>query len=128
MEEKRKYDLDERLIDFAVLIIAITESHYNTKAGNYISGQLVRSGTSPALHYGEAQSAESRADFIHKIKIILKELRESKNSLRITKKVPLTDKIENVEKALTESNELISIFMKSVETAKKNMEAEKKQK
>lgn len=128
MEEKRKYDLDERLIDFAVLIIAITESLYNTKAGNYISGQLVRSGTSPALHYGEAQSAESRADFIHKIKIILKELRESKNSLRIAKKVPLTDKIENVEKALTESNELISIFMKSVETAKKNMEAEKKQK
>lgn len=128
MEEKRKYDLDERLIDFAVLIIAITESLYNTKVGNYISGQLVRSGTSPALHYGEAQSAEPRADFIHKIKIILKELRESKNSLRITKKVPLTDKMENVERALTESNELISIFMKSVETAKKNMEAEKKQK
>jgi len=128
MEEKRKYDLDERLIDFAVLIIAITESIYNSKAGNHISGQLVRSGTSPSLHYGEAQSAESRADFIHKIKIILKELRESKNALRITKKVPLTDKMENVDKALTESNELISIFMKSVETAKKNMEAEKKNK
>lgn len=126
MEEKRKYDLDERLIDFAVLIIAITESLYNTRAGNHIAGQLVRSGTSPALHYGEAQSAESRADFIHKIKIILKELRESKNSLRITKKVPLTDKMENVNKALAECNELISIFMKSVETARDNMEAERK--
>jgi four helix bundle protein len=126
MEEKRKYDLDERLIDFAVLIISITESLYNTRAGNHIAGQLVRSGTSPALHYGEAQSAESRADFIHKIKIILKELRESKNSLRITNKVPLTDKMENVNKALAESNELISIFMKSVETARKNMEAERK--
>ena len=126
MEEKRKYDLDERLIDFAVLIIAITESLYNTRAGNHIAGQLVRSGTSPALHYGEAQSAESRADFIHKIKIILKELRESKNSLRITKKVPLTDKMENVNKALAECNELISIFMKSVETARNNMEAERK--
>lgn len=126
MEEKRKYDLDERLIDFAVLIIAITESLYNTRAGNHIAGQLVRSGTSPALHYGEAQRAESRADFIHKIKIILKELRESKNSLRITKKVPLTDKMENVNIALAECNELISIFMKSVETARKNMEAERK--
>jgi len=126
MEEKRKYDLDERLIDFAILIIAITESVYNTKAGNHISGQLVRSGTSPVLHYGEAQSAESRADFIHKIKVILKELRETKNALRITKKVPLTDKMENVDKALIECNELISIFMKSVETAKKNMELEKK--
>jgi four helix bundle protein len=128
MEEKRKFDLDERLIDFAVLIIAITESLYNTRAGNHIAGQLVRSGTSPALHYGEAQSAESRADFIHKVKIILKELRETKNSLRITKKTPLTDKMENVDKALVECNELISIFMKSVDTAKKNMEAEKKNK
>ena len=126
MEEKRKYDLDERLIDFAVLIVARTESLYNTRAGNHIAGQLVRSGTSPALHYGEAQSAESRADFIHKIKVILKELRETKNALRIIKKVPLTDKIENVDKALKECNELISIFMKSVETAKKNMESEKK--
>jgi four helix bundle protein len=128
MEVKRKYDLDERLIDFAVLIIAITESFYNTRAGNHISGQLVRSGTSPALHYGEAQSAESRADFIHKIKIILKELRESKNAMLITRKVPLTDKIENIDTALVECNELISIFMKSVETAKKNMETEKKTK
>lgn len=126
MEEKRKYDLDERLIDFAVLIIAITENLYNTKAGNHITGQLVRSGTSPALHYGEAQSAESRADFIHKIKVILKELRETKNALRIIKKVPLTDKMENIDKALKECNELISIFMKSAETAKKNMESEKK--
>lgn len=126
MEEKRKYDLDERLIDFSVLIIAITESLYNTRAGNHIAGQLVRSGTSPALHYGEAQSAESRADFIHKIKVILKELRETKNALRIIKKVSLTDKMENVDKALKECNELISIFMKSVETAKKNMESEKK--
>jgi four helix bundle protein len=126
MEEKRKYDLDERLIDFAVLIIAITESLYNTRTGNHIAGQLVRSGTSPALHYGETQSAESRADFIHKIKVILKELRETKNALRIIKKVPLTDKMEPVDKSLKECNELISIFMKSVETARKNMESEKK--
>jgi four helix bundle protein len=126
MEEKRKYDLEERLIDFAVLIIQITESLFNTRAGNHLAGQLVRSGTSPALHYGEAQSAESRGDFIHKLKILLKELRESRNAMRIIKKTPLTDKLELLEKALLESNELISIFVKSVETAKRNLENEKK--
>lgn len=128
MEEKRKYDLDERLIDFAVLIIIITESLYNTRAGIHIAGQLVRSGTSPALHYGEGQSAESRADFIHKLKVLLKELRESGNAMRIIKKAPLTDKMENVEKGLTECNELISIFIKSVETAKKNLLNDKRNK
>jgi len=126
MIEKRKYDLDERLIDFAALIIVVTESLHNTRAGNYIAGQLVRSGSSPALHYGEAQSAESRADFIHKLKILLKELRESRNALRIIKKGILTDRMENVEKALVECVELISIFVKSIETAKKNMEEERK--
>ena len=67
-QNKRKFDLEERLIDFAVLIIEISESLHNTPAGRHISEQLVRSGTSPALHYGEAQSAESRSDFIHKLK------------------------------------------------------------
>ncbi len=128
MEQKRKYDLEERLIDFAVLVIPITENLYNTRAANHIAGQLVRSGTSPALHYGEAQSAESRADFIHKLKILLKELRETKNELRIFEKIPFADKLGNMGKALTECNELISIFMKSVETTKKNMEAEKRDK
>ena len=80
----------------------------------------MRSGTSPALQYGEAQSAESRNDFIHKLKILLKELRETLVSLKIIKKVPLTKKIDLVEKALTKCNELISIFVKSIETAKKN--------
>ena len=80
----------------------------------------MRSGTSPALQYGEAQSAESRNDFIHKLKILLKELSETLVSLKIIKKVPLTKKIDLVEKALTKCNELISIFVKSIETAKKN--------
>ncbi len=80
---ERKYDLEQRLIEFAVAIIRITESLSNTRAGNHLAGQLVRSGTSPALHYGEAQSAESRDDFIHKLKILLKELRESKNAMQI---------------------------------------------
>jgi four helix bundle protein len=125
MKEGRKYDLEERLIEFAVLIIRISESFYNTKAGIHIGGQVVRSGTSPALHYGEAQSAESRADFVHKLKILLKELRETKNALRISKAVPLTDKTDLIEIGLKEVDELISIFVKSIDTAKKNMITEK---
>lgn len=87
MNEKpiRKFNLEERLIEFAVLIIEIVENLNNTRAGNHIAGQLVRSGTSPALHYGEAQSAESINDFVHKLKILLKELRESLVSLKIIK-------------------------------------------
>lgn len=122
MNEKpiRKFNLEERLIEFAVLIIEIVENLNNTRAGNHIAGQLVRSGTSPALHYGEAQSAESINDFVHKLKILLKELRESLVSLKIIKRVSLTKKLELVEKGIIECNELISIFVKSVETAKKN--------
>ena len=124
-QNKRKFDLEERLIDFAVLIIEISESLHNTPAGRHLSGQIVRSGSSPALHYGEAQSAESRNDFIHKLKVLLKELRETSVSLKIIKKVPLTNKIEVINKQLIECNELISIFNKSIETAKKNNEKKK---
>jgi four helix bundle protein len=120
MAENKKFDLEDRLIEFAVLIIKTTESLNNTKAGNHIAGQLVRSGTSPALQYGEAQSAESRNDFIHKLKVLLKELRESLVALKIIKRVPLTNKFDLLEKALVECNELIAIFVKSIETAKKN--------
>jgi four helix bundle protein len=124
MEENKNkmFNLEDRLIDFAVIIIEITENLNNTRAGNHISGQLVRSGTSPALQYGEAQSAESRNDFVHKLKILLKELRETLVSLKIIKKVPLTKKMDLVDKALTECNELVSIFVKSINTTKNNME------
>jgi four helix bundle protein len=63
-EETRKFDLEERLIDFAVNIISMAESLSKTKSGNHISGQIIRCGTSPASNYGEAQSAESRILFI----------------------------------------------------------------
>jgi len=122
-KQKRKFDLEERLIDFAVLIIEISENLNNTRAGNHIGGQLVRSGTSPALHYGEAQSAESRNDFVHKLKILLKELRETLVALKIIKRVSLAKKIDYVEKGIAECNELISIFVRSIETARKNIKS-----
>ena len=66
----KRHDLEERLIVFAVVIIEIAGKISYTKAGEHLSGQLLRSGTSPALNYGEAQAGESRKDFIHKIKIV----------------------------------------------------------
>jgi len=119
MAETTKYDLEERLIDFAVIIADIVEALPNTRLGNYIAGQLVRSGCSPALNYGEAQSAESRNDFIHKMKVILKELRESMISLKIVEKREIHNLGKTIE-AKNECNQLIAIFVKSIDTAKKN--------
>ena len=115
-----KQDLEERIIRLAVLIIEIVEAMPETRAENHLGGQLTRSGTAPALNYGEAQSGESRRDFIHKIKIVLKELRESSICLKIIYRTKLHRTEEKMIFALAESNELISIFVKSVETAQKN--------
>ncbi len=117
---KKKYDLEERLIEFAIKIMELMETMPDTQIANHIGGQMLRSGTSPALNYGEAQSAESRNDFIHKMKICLKELRETNISLKIIKRKPLVKTSEKVDLLLTESNELISIFVKSIATAESN--------
>jgi len=117
----KKKDLEERLIDFAVAIIEIVNEMPNSKAGNHLAGQLVRSGTAPALNYSEAQSGESRKDFIHKIKVVLKELRETYICLKIIHRSKLFESNSKIVEAINENNELISIFVKSVETAQKNM-------
>ena len=121
-----KFDLEERLIDFSVLIIEITNEMPNTKAGNHLAGQLIRSGTSPALNYGEAQSGESRKDFIHKIKIVLKELRETLVCLKIIHRTKLYKSEDKILFAMKENDELIAIFVKSVETAQANMNKNRK--
>src|SRR4030095_16840948 len=97
-EEKKKirFDLEDRLIEFAVLMIQIADSMNHSMAGNHIGGQIIRSGTHPALHYGEAQSAESRQDFIHKLKVLLKELRETNNALKIIRKSSLCTRMQLV--------------------------------
>ncbi len=115
-----KKDLEERLINFAVLIIEIVESMPGTRSANHLGGQLLRSGTSPALNYGEAQSAESRNDFIHKIKVVLKELRETSVGLKIIFRTKLYKGEEKIQSALNESDELIAIFVKSAKTAQLN--------
>jgi len=120
-ESNKKYDLEDRLIQFSLLIIDIVEILPSTKAGNHIAGQLIRSGTSPAFNYGEAQVAESRNDFIHKMKICLKELKETHIALQIIRRKPLVKDLPKVDKTITECKELISIFVKSIETARKNI-------
>ncbi len=108
--------LEERLIEFAVLIVGVVESLPKSKAGSHIANQLIRSGTSPAPNYGEAQSAESRRDFIHKMKVALKELRETMIWLEIIERRQMGD-IEQVSAVITECDELIAIFVKSTKTA-----------
>lgn len=120
-QEMNKFDLEERLINFSVLIEGIVREMPTTKSGNHLSKQLIRSGTSVALNYGEAQSGESRKDFIHKMKIVLKELRETFICLKIVTRTNLYKTKPIIDKAKIENNELISIFVKSIETAQRNL-------
>ena len=122
---KKELTLEDRLIDFAVRIIHAAESLPKTKAGNHIAGQLIRCGTAPAPNYGEAQDAESRADFIHKMKVSLKELRETRVWLLIIVKANLIKPALKLEPLIDESNQLISIFVASVKTAKQNKKKKK---
>ena len=120
-QKGRAYDLEERLVEFAVSIIGVAERLPKSPAGNHIAGQLIRSGTSPAANYGEAQSVESRKDFVHKMKLALKELRESRVWLRVILRKPLAKDTDEVKRVLSECEELIRIFAKSIATAESNM-------
>ena len=119
-----KFDLEDRLVDFACMCLEVCELLPNSKAGQNLEYQLSKSGTAPALIYGEAQAAESRADFIHKMKVVLKEIRESRVNLKIIKRKPVIAN-DKVDKAFNEANELMAIFLKSIETAKQNKMAAK---
>jgi len=116
---KRKYDLENRLLEYSVKIIRIVEQLPNTKVGNHVAGQLLRSGTSPYPNHGEAQAAESPKDFVHKLRISLKELRETKRWLKLIQRVPLVKQPEKMDDILEETEELIKIFVSSIRTAEK---------
>ena len=116
----RRFDLEDRFIDLAVVLCAIAEKLPASRVGNHVSGQLIRCGTAPASNYGEAQGAESRRDFIHKLKICLKELRETLVWLKFIDRMNL-DNTEDFQNSIKEVNELISILVKSIATAQKNI-------
>lgn len=117
---KKAYDLETRVIDYAVVVIKLVGKLPKSYVGNHLGGQLLRSGSSPALHYGEAKAAESRSDFVHKMKICLKELRESYICLKIIHQSSLIIDEAFLNEVMAETNELISIFVKSIDTANKS--------
>lgn len=118
--EAKKVDIEERLVGFAIMILNLAEKLPETRAGRYFHDQLIRSGVSPALNYGEAKSAESASDFIHKMKVCLKELRETFISLKIIKGKPLIKEEPLFDNCYKECNELVSIFVRSIQTAQSN--------
>ena len=122
--KNRTFDLEERLLEYAALIVHLVDKMDRRASARHIGNQLLRAGTSPLFNHGEAQGAESQKDFIHKMGICLKELRESRRALMLVKKVPLSQHMEQVEHALEETEELIRIFFTSIRTAKVNLTKE----
>jgi four helix bundle protein len=117
-----KYDLEDRLLEFAVGVIRLVESLPHTRTATHVGGQLLRAGTSPLFNHGEAQAAESTNDFVHKMRICLKELRETKRAIRLIGAVPLSDDTAEIARLLDETIELIRIFHSSIKTAITNQE------
>ncbi len=114
--ETRKYHLEERLLKYSAMIVHLVEKLPKTRAGNHIGGQLLRSGTSPLFNHREAQAAESADDFIHKLRVCLKELRETYRSLKLILELRLVRDVDSVKLVLAETEELIRIFVSSIKT------------
>ena len=113
--------MKERLINFAVLLIELSRDLNRTVHGRNLADQIERSGTSVALNYGEALEASSRKDFIFKMNIILKELRETEMNLCIIQRSNILNNSDQLLAAIKECDELISIFVVSIKTAKRNL-------
>jgi four helix bundle protein len=118
--QNKNYDLEDRLVDYTCWMIDVVEALPNTRAGNYIAGQLVKSCHSPAFNYGEAQAAESTKDFIHKMGVVLKELKECRTALKVIIKKEMIKPVTKLNGVYKETEELIAIAAKSISTAKKN--------
>ena len=118
-DSEPRFDLEERLLEFSAKIIGLVDALPNTRAASHVAGQLLRCGTSPLGNHGEAQAAESRRDFVHKLRICLKEFKETRRWLRLLQRSQLvtTPKILLI---LRETEELIKIFAVSIRTAEKN--------
>jgi four helix bundle protein len=123
MESRKVFDLEERLIAFMVRTMGVVEALPSTRVGNHIAGQLVRCGSSPAPNYSEARAAESRSDFNHKMRICLKELRETRVWLIAIQRKPLIEPSAKLDPLVAECDELIAIFVSSIATAIKNRKA-----
>jgi four helix bundle protein len=118
--ENKEYDLEDRLVEYGCRMIDVVEALPPTRAGNYIAGQLIKCCLSPAFNYGEVQAAESRNDFIHKLGIVLKELKECRTALKIVRRKEMIKPVKRIDEIFTETEELIAIVAKSIGTATKN--------
>lgn len=116
-----RIQLENRLIDFSVAVNKLISSLNNSLLAYNLSKQLIRSSTSAALNFEEAQSAESRNDFIHKVSIVLKELRETEISLKIIERTNIYTGNVPIHELIGECKELAAIFQKSINTAKANI-------
>ena len=112
--------MEERLLEFAAAVIDVSEKLPNTRAGNHLAGQFLRAGTSPYGNHGEAQAPESADDFIHKMKLCLKELRETLRWARLIDRKRWLGGDAQLAFALRESEELVRIFKASIQTAERN--------
>ncbi|HSG68359.1 MAG TPA: four helix bundle protein [Bacteroidales bacterium] len=122
METKQKYaSLEDRLINFGVKIISLGYKLQRYRELKPICDQILRSGILPALNYGEALHAESKKDFVHKMKVVTKELHETLISLKMLNALNSNIKLEEVICLKEENNELLALFMSSVKTAQRNM-------
>jgi four helix bundle protein len=119
-QKETHFDLEERLLEFSARIIRLVDALPNTRAANHVAGQLLRCGTSPYGNHGEVEAAESRKDFIHKLRICLKELKESRRWLRLLEKAAMLS-AARMSPILRETEELIRIFFVSIRTAEKNL-------
>ena len=119
MQRRKDEALAKRFLDFSVRIVKLANGFPKTSVGKHIARQLLSSGTSPGANYEEARGSESAADFIHKLSIVLKELKESRYWLRVIQRTSLTSN-EGIESVIDECEQLIAIIGKSVSTARKN--------
>lgn len=119
------YDLEDRMVDFTCRMIDVVETLPNNRAGNYIAGQLIRSCHSRTFNYGEAQAAESTNDFIHRMGVVLKELKECRTALKVIIKKEIIKPIKKLEGIYDETEQLIAIIAKSIITAKNNKQNKK---
>ena len=115
---KTKFDLEDRLLEFAVRLTKLVDALPNSRTGNHVAGQLLRCGTSPFANHGEVQAAESLKDFVHKLGICFKELKEVRRWLRFIARIELVS-AKRLRPLLIENEELIRIFAASIRTAEK---------
>jgi four helix bundle protein len=118
-QNRSRFDLEDQLLDFSARVIRLVDALPNTRAANHLAGQLLRCGTSPYGNHGEVEAAESRKDFIHKLKICLKELKETRRWLRLVARSAMLP-VPKTTAILNETEELIKIFFSSIRTAERN--------